>query len=94
MHTVIMQVREGIRVRECLEYLRTLGLVRIIFPPHEYGTPDWSALGEEETRRLEWGQDRVRELIDGDGPIPHGLDPDAIAAARLIARHLSNCRNL
>jgi hypothetical protein len=57
MHTVIMQVREGTPVRECLEYLWALGIVRIIFPPREYGAPDWSAVGEEETRPLNWRSD-------------------------------------
>lgn len=39
-----------------------------------------------------WGAERVRELIDGDGPAPRGLDSEAIAAARRIARRLSTCR--
>lgn len=33
--------------------------------------------------------DQVREVIDGDGPVPAGLDPESIAAARRIARRLN-----
>lgn len=44
-------------------------------------------IDEEATVRLpdrEW----VREVICGDGPVPSGLDPETIAAARRIARRL------
>lgn len=86
---MIIQLAEGTRPRDCLEYLRTLGIVRIVFPAREYGARDWTIVGEEETRRLDWGPARVQQLIDGDGPIPHGLDPESVAAARRIARRLN-----
>jgi hypothetical protein len=36
-----------------------------------------------------WAADRVAEIIDGDDDaVPAGLDPEAIAAARRIARRL------
>lgn len=38
---------------------------------------------------VNWSRDRVREIIDGDGPIPCGLDRESIEAARRIARHLA-----
>lgn len=36
-----------------------------------------------------WSKDRVREVVDGNGPIPAGLDQESVAAARRIARHLA-----
>lgn len=33
----------------------------------------------------------VRAVLDSDGPAPAGLDPEAIAAARRIAQHLTRC---
>lgn len=40
---------------------------------------------------VNWSGARVREVVDGNGPVPRGLDAEAIEAARRIARHLSNC---
>ncbi len=54
---MIIQLGEGIRPRDYLEYLRSLGFVRVIFPAHEYGKPNWTVVGEEETRRLNWAGD-------------------------------------
>jgi hypothetical protein len=42
---------------------------------------------------IHWGRERVEQILDGCGPVPRGLNADAIAAARRIARHLSNCRD-
>jgi hypothetical protein len=39
---------------------------------------------------VSWSAGRVRELMDGNGPVPRGLDSDAIAAIRRIARFLAN----
>jgi hypothetical protein len=36
-----------------------------------------------------WSRDRVREILDTTGPLPTGLDSEAIAAARRIARRLN-----
>jgi len=36
---------------------------------------------------------RVGEILDGVAPVPTGLDPESIAAARRIARRLSMVRN-
>ncbi|MEU8821780.1 hypothetical protein [Actinoplanes sp. NPDC048796] len=37
----------------------------------------------------EWGADELRDVVYGTGEVPVGLDPEAIAAARRIARALS-----
>lgn len=42
--------------------------------------------------RRGWNAERLAQVIDGDGPVPQGLDPETIAAARRIARAL-NRRN-
>jgi hypothetical protein len=42
---------------------------------------------------VHWGSERVKQILDGNGPIPRGLNADAIAAARRIAHHLSNCHD-
>lgn len=47
----------------------------------------------ERNGTLNWSRARVREVLDSNEPIPRGLDPESIAAARRIARHLANCRN-
>jgi hypothetical protein len=51
--------------------------------------------GEPGKRRgaIHWGRERVRQVLDGSGPVPRGLNEDAIAAARRIAAHLSHCHN-
>jgi hypothetical protein len=38
---------------------------------------------------VNWSQDRVREIVDGNDPIPPGLDQESVAAARRIARYLA-----
>lgn len=96
MHHLIVQLSEGAKPRDLLEYLRAFGITRVVFPAHEYGQPSRDAPADNESTRrlrrpgtLHWGNERVRQVIDGDGPVPHGLDPEAIAAARRIARRLN-----
>lgn len=45
----------------------------------------------ERNGTVNWSRARVREVLDTNGPIPTGLDPESIEAARRIARHLANC---
>lgn len=54
--------------------------------------PPLPAKVRERNGTIGWGQERVQELIDGSGPVPRGLDPESVAAARRIAQHLSHCR--
>lgn len=54
--------------------------------------PPLPARVRERNGAINWGRERVKELIDGNGPVPRGLDPESVAAARRIARHLSHCR--
>lgn len=49
---MIIQLGTATSPREYLNYLRTLGIVRVVFPSHEYGEPNWSGVGEEVTRPL------------------------------------------
>jgi hypothetical protein len=56
----------------------------------------WNAPKNEPGLRrgaIHWGRDRVEQILDGAGPVPRGLNADAIAAARRIAHHLSNCHD-
>ena len=46
----------------------------------------------EDQRALRLMPEQVREAVYGDGPVPSGLDPETIAAARRIARRLNAAR--
>ena len=99
MQHVLIHLPEGVSPRSTLDYLLALG-GRIIFPSHEYGTRACYAEEDGPTRQLSyrgparrratvsWGRERVQQVIDGDEPVPHGLDPETVAAARRIARRL------
>jgi len=97
VHHVIIQAHEGTQLRALLDYLRAFGVTRVTFPGREYRSERAGRNGghfsehERDTVRLSaWRWEQVRELIDGDGPIPSGLDPESIAAARRIARRLNS----
>lgn len=49
----------------------------------------FAANGDAVTRRLDptARADRVRQVMEDSGPIPTGLDPESIAAARRIWKH-------
>lgn len=42
---------------------------------------------------VNWSKDRVQEIVDGNDPIPPGLDQESVMAARRIARYLAWRRN-
>lgn len=60
--------------------------------PLKWNPPRNEQLGQHRGA-IHWGRERVKQIIDGNGPVPRGLNADAIAAARRIAHHLANCHD-
>jgi hypothetical protein len=64
LHTIILQLHEGPRLRDCLDYLRSFGPIRIVFPGREYK----SMKASDEERAREPGYETARLLPrGGDG---------------------------
>jgi hypothetical protein len=54
LHTIVLQLNEGARLRDCLEYLQTYGMIQAVFPP---------AADDE-------GESGIGDEVDGDLPPP------------------------